>query len=403
MNLSVVIVTLAAIIGIVAVVAILARIQQSDAASRAVPRDPMGIAARSRDVVNGSIGMYLLRRFTGRRPDPPAPPPLPPLSQTELEQRLGIGTWPIPSAPSTLIVSGDPLPVAAATTSSTAAPAPMPVLEPQPVFSGPFVLHPAPTRVQATTAPAVAAMSTTTMPAATMPVPMVSPARVPMPMATPVAVQSGPVVRRRGLPRFSFNIALLFLVVAAAAFAGLKVIPEVSGKIPPSPNQLAVIGPPTPEPPPSATPVVTPTPAPTPTPTVEPTASPSADPTPSPSPAPTAVPTEKPTARPTAVPTAVPTAKPTPKPTPKPSPVPKPIAYFTCSVSGYALDCNATGSQYGKTYAWDFGDGNGQGATSSKLAHHVYSNPGPPTYIVVLTVTNASGSKTAHLQFTVPQ
>ena len=115
-------------------------------------------------------------------------------------------------------------------------------------------------------------------------------------------------------------------------------------------------------------------------------------PTRTPRPTPTPTPTPKPTATPTATP------NPTATPEPTPTPLPNPVVFFDCSSSGLVLSCDGSASTDASSYDWSFGDGsNASGATPS----HTYDQPGD--YSVTLTVSNASGSDSDTKTFTVSQ
>ena len=130
-------------------------------------------------------------------------------------------------------------------------------------------------------------------------------------------------------------------------------------------------------------------------PTAEPTASPS-PPAPTGTPAPTSSaagvsPSPAVTPRPTPVPTAPPPPPPpTPTPvppvaTPSPTPAP-PIAVLSCSVSGFLVSCTGSSSPNATSWTWTFQ----QGPTlSGPVVSHTYAVPGD--YVITLTVANSVG------------
>ena len=129
------------------------------------------------------------------------------------------------------------------------------------------------------------------------------------------------------------------------------------------------------------TPAATQTPGATPAPTAQPTARPTSRPTPPPTPAPTPVPTAVPTPAPT------PTPPPTPVPTPVPTPIPPPVASMSCMKSGLDVTCDASASQGATSSSFNWGDGS---ASPGPIAVHHYAVRG--AYTITLTVTNPSGS-----------
>jgi hypothetical protein len=149
-----------------------------------------------------------------------------------------------------------------------------------------------------------------------------------------------------------------------------------------------------------ATPIVLATAAPglTPQPTAAPTAIPTARPTPAPTPPPTVAPTPPPTPVPTPPPTPVPTLVPTPPPTP--TPAPSPSAAISCTNDLLVVTCDGSASQEATTYSFDWGDGSPPTTGSDASASHVYVSPGNHT--VILTVSNASGSDSASTKIKIP-
>jgi hypothetical protein len=115
-------------------------------------------------------------------------------------------------------------------------------------------------------------------------------------------------------------------------------------------------------------------------------------PTPTKKPTATPRPTARPTLRPTVAPTPVPTPRPTPKPTPKPTPTlpPPPVASITCSVpSGSTTTCDGSGSARAVTYSFDFGDGTPVASGPASSRDHTYASSG--VYTATLTVTDSHG------------
>ena len=91
------------VLAVVAVVVLVAvsvtfRDQLGGRESRPDQADGPGPLAGARDVVDGSIGMYVLRRVFGRRPSPPpvAVPPAAALTADEVAYRIGVAGAPEP-------------------------------------------------------------------------------------------------------------------------------------------------------------------------------------------------------------------------------------------------------------------------------------------------------------------
>ena len=107
-------------------------------------------------------------------------------------------------------------------------------------------------------------------------------------------------------------------------------------------------------------------------------------------------------AAPTPVPTPKPTLKPTPKPTPTPTPVPTPVpplAFFTWSQSGndVQFEDQSTGDLIG--WSWTFGDG---GSSTAQNPTHTFASSATP-YAVTLEVTDSSNRTDSQTLFlTVP-
>ena len=161
--------------------------------------------------------------------------------------------------------------------------------------------------------------------------------------AHPLTGTGGVIVRARWSPSRSGFLAAAGLVAIVVAGFGLWSRNEghvLSSTGTPAPSSGAAPAAATPDPSPTPTPDLapsaaattspTPTAPPTATPTARPTATPTARPTATPTPRPTRTPkptsTPKPTAKPTATPAATPTPAPTPTPpaTPTPAPTPTP-------------------------------------------------------------------------------
>jgi len=81
--------------------------------------------------------------------------------------------------------------------------------------------------------------------------------------------------------------------------------------------------------------------------------------------------------------------------------VPPPVADFTFSVSGHTVNFTDTSGFRGGTpasWAWDFGD---SGTSTQQNPTHTYGGSGTMSFVVKLTVTNASGTDTVTKQVTV--
>jgi hypothetical protein len=98
--------------------------------------------------------------------------------------------------------------------------------------------------------------------------------------------------------------------------------------------------------------------------------------------------TPRPTARATLAPTPVPTPKPTPRPTP--TLPPPPVASISCSDPDLlSVTCSGAGSARAVTYRFDWGDATPPTTGSASSANHTYTLPGD--YIVKLTVADSRG------------
>ena len=126
------------------------------------------------------------------------------------------------------------------------------------------------------------------------------------------------------------------------------------------------------------------------TPSATPEASESLTPSPSPSVAGTAAPTPTPTPKLTPRPTLRPTPVPTPAPTPKPTPTlpPRPLASITCTLNNSDIDCDGSDSVRAITYKFTFGDGVVMSGTDPTVSYH-YPDSTEATNTVTLTVTDA--------------
>ncbi len=224
-----------------------------------------------------------------------------------------------------------------------------------------------------------------------------------VPVLPTVETEAWPERRSRRRRRAAIGLAALVGATSLALAVAVIVpnLPSQGGVLtatgtPQPTNDASVVPQETAAPAPPATPTVVPA-------SVAPVASPS--PTASSSPSPTAaaseqVKTASVTPRPVATPRAVPpTPKPTAKPTAKPTPKPihRPVAIFDCVADGLTLHCDGSDSRFADTYVWDFGEGPTQ---TGAQASHTYQTP--VSYLVTLTVTNASGSNTDSRPYSVP-
>lgn len=200
--------------------------------------------------------------------------------------------------------------------------------------------------------------------------------------------------------------ALAAVLLVAAGVVGSSVLPPgpqgdvlgetgLPGSSPPGTSVIA-LGPsvvPTPYPAPTdgprptrplgpVEPTSTPTPAPTPT--SRPTPRPAITPAPTPAPTPTSTPTPVPT------PKATPTPTPAPTPTPTPTPTPLPLlVYFDWTADGtirHFIDQSTSGATI-VSWSWDFGDG---GTSSAQHPTHDFASRADP-YAVRLQVTDSLG------------
>ena len=300
---------------------------------------------RLRNVIDGSVGMYLVRRMLGRPAPRASKEPFPPaayLDEAVVASRIG-------AAPSASLPA-------------------------EPI--GPVVSRP--TRI--VVAGSVAAT------------PVVAAAAPP-----PPAVMAEPPATRSRLVRDTFVLVGAFAVVMLFAAALLPPILNPSGggvadatgtpdtaptviSVTPAPTQVAVANTPSPSPTPTLTPGPTLSPAPTQTPTLVPTSTETPRVTRPPGATPTPTPVVTPTPKPSVTPK--PTASPTPTPTPPP-----PTVSFSCTPNGDTLTCDASSSQNATSFAWEFLDDGG--TASGVTASHQYTIPGTKT--VRLTITGPGG------------
>jgi len=304
---------------------------------RSRPVDPLaktntGRLDRLRDLVDASIGMYLVRQLLGRpttRRSKEPPIPLTYLDEDVVASRIGAVTTrgPVVSRPTKLVVAGSPV---------------------------------------------VASLATD-----------------PIAPAPPPRASRGRLYRDTVLALGGFAVLIVLvanvlpLVGPSSGIAGVTGTPESSAAIvivaTPSPTAIAIV----------------PTPSPTPTESPTPIPSPSTAPSPRPSPTPVPTATVAPaqhTPTPTAVPIATPT--PTPKPTPKATKTPTPsasppIASFSWqSPNGLSVTFLASTSGPVSTYSWSFDDGTVI-TVSDPSVTHVFSGPG--IYQVTLVAHGPTG------------
>jgi hypothetical protein len=299
---------------------------------------------RLRDLIDGSVGMYLVRRMLGRPAPRASKEPFPPaayLDEAVVASRIGAAPGaslpaesigPVVSRPTRLVVAGS----AAATPVVAAAAPPPPVAMPEPPATR--------SRLVRDTFVLVGAFAVVMLFAAALLPPFLN-------------QPSGGVADATGTPDSSAPIVI---------------------SVTPSPTQVAVAESPTPSPAPTLTPGPTLSPVPTQTPTLAPTATetPRVTRPPGATPTPTPVVTPKPSATPK------PTATPTPTPTP-----PTPVAFFTWDPpNGLKVAFDGSGSVNQSTYFWDFGDG---GSSTASRPTHTFPDTGQ--YTVTLTVYGPTG------------
>ena len=316
------------------------------------------------DVIDRSIGMYLVRRLTGRPTTRPSDHigPTTPLTSDEVAYRIGVADAPLPPPRN---VPAAPAPAGSAERAASARAA------------------------AGATATAKAARTS----AARRPVPVaVVPPADRSPLAPPVAPPA-PAAPRVRLVRDA-GIALMGL--AALGLVGILVWPKGPGG-PPTGSHFAVVRA-------SVTPRASAAAQTQATPILEPPASldvltpaPTPEPTPVPLVAATPRPTPKPTPRPTPKPTAAPTPKPTAAPTPKPTATPALQASITSTVcSGSTVQFTAL-TMSGAVYTWVFG---GDGNASGRIVSHDFTASG--TYTVILSVDRSGDTQGDSVVVNVP-
>jgi hypothetical protein len=382
-ELIIVIIAVAAVVGLVALF-VRARSTRVGATPSTSAQRP-GRYDGARDVIDGSVGMYVLRRLTGRATAPPVDTAetVTVLSPEEVAYRIGVPDAPAP-ADSKYVRS------AATDAAATAAAA---------RAAAAHVSTSASSAVPAREAVAIGAVSGARSAAA--------------PSVTP-AMPRERLVRDAG-------IALIAL--AGLGLVALLIWP--GGPAGPAPTHLAVtLADPTERPsghstasetasagdavgagatratssptvPPTAKPAVTPSPTATPVPSSKGAPAPTPRRTPRPTPTPTPTPTATPT--PTPKPTPKPTAKPTPTPTPAP-PVAKISVSATCTSASASITFDASGSTHASSYHWDFDDGT---TSASKVIGHAFDGS-QSSYTVILTVSGSGGEDAEAVTIDVP-
>ena len=370
MNLELIVVIIVAVVVVGLVVPSVSVGDQPAARPRQVDHaHEQGPFEGARDVIDRSVGMYLVRRLTGRLTTRPSDfvGPAAALSADEVAYRIGVADRPEPPERAPEV----PPAVAGAAATAAATKAAESGRKRSGAVAGPAVVPVGVLAASARTAP------------------------------TAVAPRIPPVTPRERLVRDA-GIALIALAVLGlvayfvwpqdpngkASGTGFPVtLANVSAE-PTPPGSLAAVEP--------AASVVVATPAPA-TPTAVSTPSPSPEPTPTVTPKPTPKPTPQPTPRPAS---RAATPKPTPTPTPKPTATPKPaapVAQISVSCSGSTVSFNGSGSTGESSYQWDFDDGSN---SSSANPSHTYSDPG--SYSVVLTVQGPGGQDFAGKVIDVP-
>ncbi|MFL5645987.1 MAG: PKD domain-containing protein [Chloroflexota bacterium] len=333
------------------------------------------------DTIDGSIGMFLVRRIRRvpkTRPTEGAAMTAA-LTADEISYRIGVEGAPVPPEPETAAAGvSEPTDAAAAAALARAAAAGHAMSKDGGITAGTVVV----------------------------------PMGAVTPTGTAVAISPAPALPRRRHLREGAVALIGLAVIGVGGFFFWQSNP--SGTDPAialvsattSPTLAATA---TPTSAPTATPRITPTPTPAATSTATPTASPTATPTPSPAPTPTPSPrptpkppparsvaTPRPTPQPTPTPTPKPTPKPTAKPTPKPTPAP-PHAAIGTSCSGYGVAFNGSGSTGETSYVWDFDDGSTSTAANPS---HTFSDA--RSYSVILTVKGPGGQDQAFKVVNVP-
>jgi len=346
------------------------------------------------DVIDRSVGMYVVRRLTGRPTTRPSDfvGPATPLTTDEVAVRSGAADEPVDGVPIL------PMPSAPAGAAATAAAA-------RAAAANTATARTARTKSARSGAAGAGAGAAMAVPAAAV----TGVERTPRaPGASGASAPRERLIRDAGIALIGLTVVGLvaFLVWPQGGLSGKPAgthfaVVRASATAKPTASQAAVA---VVDATPSATAVATPggaTPAPTPDLTAEPTPSVSVEPTASPlvTPKPTPKPTAKATAVPTPKPTAVPTPKPTPAPTPKPTPTPiaAPHAVIGASCSGFTVDFTGSGSTGETSYLWDFDDG---GSTLANPPPHTYGSTG--TFNVILTVKGPGGQDSAFKVIDVP-
>jgi PKD domain-containing protein len=341
-------------------------------AIRFAPRAPSGEVLLPR-VIENSIGMWALRRLTGRRlAEPPqdAAAADPGLFVEDVERRLAGGgagpsaaVQPVPSLPTRAVVSGGP------------------------VSRLPGVDEVTARRVALLTVTGQRARAESMLRAAEGR----GSRRFTLPLVQP--------------PRFATMAAVLAIAVVGLLLALQVPPPSPGGQVlsalgTPERTELTGTGSagaaangPTGSTEPIATGspgtiVVTPRPVATPTHSPHPVATPERTFSPAPTPSPTPVVTAKPTAKPTLKPTPAPT--PTTAATPTPTPVPTPRASISCVLVVLEITCDGSASDRAVSYTFTFGDGDVAGGTSP-AASHTYLDLGAASNPVTLVVQDGLG------------
>jgi PKD domain-containing protein len=331
---------------------------------RFAPRTSSGEVLLPR-VIENSIGMWALRRLTGRRPaEPSGDAPVADAYVEDVDRRLAGGgaglasaARPVPALPARVVVSRG--------------------------------LESRARRIDEVTARRVALLTVTGQRARAESVLRAAEARRSRRLAFPSS----------RAPRFAAMTAMLAIAIVALALALRLPPPSSRGQV------LSAIGTPDPTSPagievpggssgsteptgsgapgavavtprPAATPIRSARPGGTPERTVAPTSTPPG------TPAPTPKATPKPTPKPAPAPT--PTAAPTP------TPPPPPVAAISCVLVVLEISCDGSGSDRAVSYTFTFGDGFEAGGTSP-TASHTYLDPVAASNPVTLVVQDGLG------------
>lgn len=382
MDLALIVIVIAAVavVGLVGLVITVRRkpVPRADHAHQAGPLDG------AMDVVDRSVGMYVLRRLSHQPASVAAEADEPPalLSADEVAYRIGVADAPapVPSQPTTYGPSPAPLPAAFVETTTATGPltdAASIAAAARAAAAGHAQSRAAggPVPISASGGAAVVSMGVVAGGARTSP--------------GAVAPPKAPAAPRERLIRDA-GIALIGLTIVG--LVGFLILPQgPSGK--PSGSVFSVVRASL-----SPRPTDSPTPpaATDPNAVTEPTATPDAA-TAAPTASSVAAPTAKPT-KATPKPTPKPTPRPTPTPTPKPAPTPKPTptpppphavigVSASCTSAGGSISFTGSGSTGDTTYLWDFDDGS---TSSAANPSHTFSG-GQSTYGVILIVDGAGG------------